>query len=157
IALVIGGVIVALAGGGGDNGTTSGGGAAPPPTATAANVVGCGKKATRTDIARRGIHTPCDQTTAHASGGAPLGAPTVEGGEPTDTLVFGTPCAIHDATPDELAANTDPTNGFVGKSLIGVPIAGLQPGALVEVVLTAPDGTLRTGRAIADGQGYAEV
>jgi hypothetical protein len=72
--------------------------------------------------------------------------------------VFGTPCAIHDATTKELDDGKDPTNGFVGKSLIGVPIAGLPPGALVEVVLTAPDGTtLRTGRAVADGQGYAEV
>lgn len=157
IALVIAGVVVALSGGGGESGSKRAGSAAGPSGA-ASNGVRCGKNATGAVIEWSVISTSCEVAARYPYDATPFEQATVEGTEPTDTLVFGSPCAIHDATTKELDDNKDPTNGFVGRSLIGVPIAGLPPGALVEVVLTAPDGTtLRTGRAIADGQGYAAV
>jgi hypothetical protein len=76
---------------------------------------------------------------------------------PANALVFGTPCPVHDATPAELQQAKDPITGFVGLSYIGVPVAGLSPGALVEVTLRAPDGATRTGRGVADARGYAEA
>src|SRR5205823_8511436 len=57
----------------------------------------------------------------------------------------------------EREAAKDPLNGFVGLSFIGVPVAGLPPGALVEVALRSPDGQIRTGRGVADSGGYAEA
>jgi hypothetical protein len=82
---------------------------------------------------------------------------TVNSGGQTRSVVVGETCKIHDATTTERMAAADPLTGFVGLSLIGVGLGGLNPAALVQIGATAPDGVLRTGAGVADAAGYAEV
>jgi hypothetical protein len=147
VALVIGGIVLALTGGGADEKQSS------TPVAST-----CGADATGSVIRWDVILKPCDTTGPYEYDPKPFQTATINVSTPSSStqLFFGKPCAIHDATTEEL--NTAKDGTFVGLSLIGVPIAGLPPGALVEVVLLAPDGTTqRTGHGVADKDGYAEV
>jgi hypothetical protein len=156
IAVVVAVAIAAVAllsGGGGEE-------AGPRP-----NTPTCGKGAAGAQISFAMVLRSCAYTTDQLTGARvpyaydrmPFHDAKINVVTPTNALVFGTPCPVHDATPAELQQAKDPITGFVGLSYIGVPVAGLPPGALLEVVLRAPDGAMRTGRDAADVRGYAEA
>jgi hypothetical protein len=156
--VVIAGVVVfALLSGGGEDGKQAG-----RPTT---NAPACGKGAAGAQISFRVLLLSCAYTADQVSArGLPYGYDRMPFGDakldvatPTAALVFGPPCAVHDATAAQLQQAKDPITGFVGLSYIGVPIAGLPPGALDEVTLRAPDGATRTGRGVADARGYSEA
>ena len=167
-AIVIGGLVFALAGGGGEESSTS----APAPSEAGSGSgggssaqVACGTGTGGLTIGWNVATQSCGNDELQIGGTytypqnlARFRTVTVTTSTGRLDLFFGTTCKIHDASAQDLDNAEDPTNGFRGLSLLGVPISGLPPGAVAEVVLVAPDGqTVRTGRATADSNGYAEV
>jgi hypothetical protein len=160
--IVIGGVVVAL-GIGGVIVASTGGGSDEKQTATSTASV-CGSDATGAQIDWSVISKSCNRNLTlgltYKYDSKPFETATVDVGAATPTatkLFFGMTCTNHNATATQLDNALDPLTGFRGLSLLGVPVAGLQPSGLLQIGVRAPDGAIRTGNGVADSAGYAEV
>jgi hypothetical protein len=159
-ALVAGGIAYAVASGGGDEEKQAGPAPAPGPNGPV-----CGARTTGAQIDIDAILRSCGYSQAQLTGtdfpymfdATPFKNATVNLPTPTTALVFGTARAVHNPTPQERAAASDPNDGFTGPSFVCVPSAGLRPSSLLEVALRAPDDRVHTGRGVADSSGYAEA
>jgi hypothetical protein len=127
---------------------------------------GCGSDATGAQISFRVLLVSCAYTADQLTGARlpygyarmPFTDATIDVAAPSSQRVFGPPCAVHDATDEELRAAKDPNNPvFVALSFIGVPVVGLPPGTVFEVTLRDSVGAFHTGRGVADARGYAEA
>jgi len=139
--------------------------AAPPPSSTpVGGRPACGAGSTGLVLDLGELVKGCTYTRDQLGGGlayrfdrSPYQNATVDLGAGVGQPVIGGTCKNHNATPAERQAAADPTNGFIGLSLIDVPVAGLRPDGRVRIAARAPDQQLRTGDGIADKTGYAEV